>query len=595
MGYSSLVKENCNRKVTAEFMRSAEIVRSSKAARTFEIALSSESPVTRDSYVEVLSHDPQDIDMSRLNASAPFLVGHDQNDQVGVVEPGSARIGLDKILRCSVRMSRSKRAEEIWQDIQDGIRKSISVGYSVTSQLSSAADQASGLPIIRWAWTPFEASTVACPADLVAGVGRSMSRATETSTDDDVCKCPCGWSGDCNDTEGICPECGKNLNCDHAPRGISSATFYEILDNMKKQEPATTRLFGLTEMGAQQFSIVRAIRDTIATGHPCGFEKEMFDEGRKVFGSDITGQIFVPPDLLVGIGQRDPLMRDLTAASGQGSQFVSHQIVTPIIQLLRAKLVVGRAGGQFLGGLSGMVSIPRQTGPATPYVLTEQARVTPSTQSIDSVNLTPHRISAATAYSKQLFVQSSVDIEQFLRQDLAQVLAVQLDQFALCGPGGGSPLGVLSTTGVAAVNFGAAATFSKLLDFERALSNLNADVIGARLGWVTSPDTKIKWKQTPIVAGFPDFLWKGGSLRFPDSDGEIANGSPGYSTSNMPDRVIFANWQDLLLAMWGSIDITIDPYTSAPDGKVNVILNAYVDSAVRRPASFAASSDSGAQ
>ena len=71
---------------------------------------------------------------------------------IGVVEPGSAQIGFDKILRCTVRMSRSAQAEEIWQDILDGIRKSISVGYSVSSQLSSTYDKASGLPIIRWSW-----------------------------------------------------------------------------------------------------------------------------------------------------------------------------------------------------------------------------------------------------------------------------------------------------------------------------------------------------------------------------------------------------------------------------------------------------------
>ena len=69
--------------------------------RTVELSFSSELPVDRGSYDEVLSHDPADVDLSRLNAGHPVLLNHDTDSQVGVIE--SARIGADRKGRAAVR------------------------------------------------------------------------------------------------------------------------------------------------------------------------------------------------------------------------------------------------------------------------------------------------------------------------------------------------------------------------------------------------------------------------------------------------------------------------------------------------------------
>ena len=239
------------------------------------------------------------------------------------------------------------------------------------------------------------------------------------------------------------------------------------------------------------------------------------------------------------------------------------------------------------------MTLPRQTGAATASVLAEQATVTKSTQSIDSVSLTPHRIAAWTPYTIQLFKESSVDIEQFVRDDLMAILAVKFDQLAISGGGTTEPLGVLNS-GVSAVDFGGVtATWDKLLEFESNISTLNADVANGKIGWVMSSDVKVRWKAVPKIAGFPTYLLES-SLKFPDADGEAA-GFPVFSSTLIPaSRVILANWKDMLLAQWGGVDVTLDKYSSAQAGTVNVILNAFVDSAVRRAASFACSTGSGA-
>src|ERR1035437_8217191 len=441
-----------NRATSSGLTRRAQVIRGgvNKSNRTVEIALSSEFGVERGAYIEVLSHNASDVDLTHINGSAPFLLNHSTDCQIGVVEPGSARLGIDETLRCTVRLGTSQRAEEIWQDILDGIRAHISVGYSHTAELSTQRD-AQGREVVRFAWIPFEASSVALPADTTVGVGRSHNFSVNQ------------------------PE----------PKGISKREFeaelqklkYNRYNTMRTQEPARTKLFGLSEVDAAEFSIVRAIRDCIQGSGPTGFEREMLEEGRKQFPSMVEGQIFVPPDLLVGVNRNNPLFRDLNVTNaGQGGNFVQTTVQTPIVEILRNKMVCKRAGVQILAGLQGNIAIPRQTGAATAYSLAEQAALTKSTQVINQVTMTPHRVGAWNTYTKQLMLQSAVDVENFVRDDLMAVLAIKCDHMILQGIGGAEPLGIKQTTGIGSVTFGTRATWEKVIEFETSLALANADL-----------------------------------------------------------------------------------------------------------------------
>src|SRR5262249_31348336 len=97
-----------------------------KKARTVELSFSSEMPVDRGSYDEVLSHSPGDVDLSRLADGHPLLLNHDPGIQLGIVDD----VWIDgKKGRARVRFSKSAQAEEILQDVADGIRRHVSVGY----------------------------------------------------------------------------------------------------------------------------------------------------------------------------------------------------------------------------------------------------------------------------------------------------------------------------------------------------------------------------------------------------------------------------------------------------------------------------------
>ncbi len=171
------------------FYRSYAIDRAaiSDDSRSVELSFSSEQPVEQYSwsigrYVEILDHDPASVDLSRLNDGAALLMDHNGRDQVGVIEKSSI---ADKKGRATVRFSKSKRGEEIFQDVKDGIRKLISVGYRVTKWVTESIDnEVETMRAMRW--QPMEISIVSIPADVTVGIGRNQRNEPTGNTNNAV-------------------------------------------------------------------------------------------------------------------------------------------------------------------------------------------------------------------------------------------------------------------------------------------------------------------------------------------------------------------------------------------------------------------------
>ena len=138
--------------------------------RTVELSFSSEEPVERWFGMEILGHAPGECDLSRLNNSGAFLMDHNTRDQRGAIE--SAVIDKKKG-RAIIRLSSSERGEELWQDLKDGIRPHISVGYRILEIIHVKRDE-NGVDWYRATkWQPYEISSVSVPADTSVGLGRS--------------------------------------------------------------------------------------------------------------------------------------------------------------------------------------------------------------------------------------------------------------------------------------------------------------------------------------------------------------------------------------------------------------------------------------
>jgi hypothetical protein len=78
-------------------------------------------------------------------------------------------------------------------------------------------------------------------------------------------------------------------------------------------------------------------------------------------------------------------------------------------------------------------------------------------------------------------------------------------------------------------------------------------------------------------------------------DAAVSNAVPNTltkgSASGVCSAIAFGNWADMLIGMWGGLDIMLDPYTGAVSGTKRVVALQDVDVALRRVASFAAMKD----
>lgn len=156
-----------------DLQRSMTVSNVDAEKRTVELAFSSEIEVQRWFGFEILDHDTTSVRLDRLRDGGALLVDHDWSDQVGIVE--SVTIGADRRGRAVVRFGKGVRASEIFQDVVDGIRRHVSVGYRVlNAKLQETRDDGDVFRITDW--EPFEISFVSVPADHSVGVGRSAEK-----------------------------------------------------------------------------------------------------------------------------------------------------------------------------------------------------------------------------------------------------------------------------------------------------------------------------------------------------------------------------------------------------------------------------------
>lgn len=135
--------------------------------RSFTIPVSSEMPVTRWWGTEILEHSADAVALERMNDGAAVLLDHDPTKQVGVVERAMLE---DQRLHATIRFSRSALGEEVMQDVIDGIRRNVSIGYQIQDIHELGDEQYAATR-----WMPYEISLVSIPADNTVGFGRSDS------------------------------------------------------------------------------------------------------------------------------------------------------------------------------------------------------------------------------------------------------------------------------------------------------------------------------------------------------------------------------------------------------------------------------------
>jgi HK97 family phage major capsid protein len=564
--------------------RTATIESTTADDRTVRLAFASETPVERGWGTEILEISPAAIRAERLNGgSVPLLMDHDMTRQIGIVE--GWEIGDDKVARATVRFGRSALASEILTDVQDGIRRNISVGYQIHDI------KPDGQTMRATAWEPVEISIVSVPADASVGIGRAADLQDVSTTP--VQTPTVSLSRSITMSENLQNEIreaelarvreilaqgdkfayagGKELAQECVRAGKSLDEFRSaMMERLGKASPAPTAEIGLSDRETAKFSIVRAIQ-AMSTGNwkEAGFEQEVSRAVAKKLGRDPQG-IYIP---------YEALKRDLTVgtATAGGHTVATDLAADSFIEMLRNRMAVMAMGARSLTGLVGNVAIPRQTSGATSYWVAESGAPTEGAQAFDQVSLTPKTVGAFTDISRKLLLQSSIDVESFVRTDLAASLALAIDLAALNGSGASNqPTGIINTSGVGAVDLTSGISWADVVELESDVGAANADV--GSLGYMTTAALRGTMKTTLKSAGVSGYLWEG--------DNTI-NGYKAMVSNQVPaGKIVYGNWNDLIVGMWGALDITTDIYTGSTSGTVRVVALQDVDVAVRHAASF---------
>jgi HK97 family phage major capsid protein len=521
-----------------------------------------------------------------------------------------------------VRFGKSARAEEIFQDVKDGIRSNVSVGYMINKAIleETGGDDDDTYRVTDW--TPFEVSLVSVPADFSVGVGRSaeelqalnpiielqnqgQNKMSDTKIETvDVAGAEARGAANLQARMAEIISIGEqykatDLAAEYVRSGKSVDEFKSALLARQATKPMPTAEIGLTKEEAKQFSFVRALN---ALSNPADrkaqeaakFERECSDAYGSSLGRSAQG-FYVP----VEVQQRD---LNVTTTTAGGHTVATNLLAANFIDLLRNRMQVARMGAQFLTGLTGQIAIPRQTGGATAYWVAESGAPTESQQAFDQVAMSPKTVGAFTDISRKLLLQSSIDVESFVRSDLATVLALAIDSAAINGTGASNqPTGILATAGIGDVaggTNGLAPTWAHIVELWSDLAVANAD-FGA-LGILSNSKVHGKLMGTLKAAGVAGYI----AEQFPDAAGisnyggiraGVSNQVPSNltkgSSSGVCSALIAGNWNDLLIGQWGTLDLMVDPYTGSTSGTVRVVALQDVDIAVRHAESFSAMKD----
>ena len=591
---SDAIGEDADRKASPEIIHRANAMNAKvidEESRSVHIAVSSELPVERSFGKEILDHTDGSIDLEFLRSGrAPLLLDHDPEKQIGVIE--SVSLDGDRVLRSKVRFGRSALAQEVYQDVLDGIRGNVSVGYRVNKMERDMNDK--NAYRVK-SWSPMEVSVVSIPADPSVGVGRSTvapepepkiepSVKKDTIMSEvnlDAVRAEAAKAAADNAAEIV--KLGQRHNkADLAAAAIGAGKsidqFRGELLEIIGDKPLDNKEIGLNKKELREYSVVRAIRALAnptdrAAQEAARFELEASEAAARAYGTTAQG-VMVPADVLGNWGKRD-------LNTGDDNEIVATNLMaSDFIDVLRNSSSVMQAGARMMPGLVGNVAIPKKTAASSAgWISTEGGAASESEPTFGTVSLTPKTVGAFSDMTRQLILQSTPSIEALVRDDLTQALALAIDAGALKGTGlSGQPTGIYGTSGINADTFaGATPTWAEVVGLETLVAEDNA-LLG-NLSYIAPASLYGTLKTTAKASNQAIFAV--------DPDGTMNGYRTIVSNQATAGYLLFGNFSDCLIGMWGGLDLTVDPYTASTTGTVRVVALQSVDVAVRHAVSFA--------
>ena len=579
--------------------------------RTVVIGVSSEEPVQRRFGFEVLGHKEDEIDMDFMaSGRSPLLLDHDATKQIGVVE----EFAIDpenKRTVARVRFSKNRMADEVFEDVKDGIRQNISVGYQVNS-MHKEDEEREGVPVYRVnSWSPLEVSAVSVPADQSRLVG--FARAKETpkitinSNKDKI------MENVENNTPEVNPEELRkqfaleakqisDLGQQHGQAGLAKDAIAkgmrlnefqnELLKALESKPLDLPSDVDMKTEDKREYSLLKAIQES-ANGNLSGLEKEVSDEIAHQTGKSARG-FYMPTN--IGFGKRDQ-----TVGSNSGGGFLkgTDHLANEFIEAVYAKLVIGEAGARTLTGLKGDVAIPKLSASVTNSAfVAENSAPSEGSATFAQVTMSPKTLACFIDVSRKLMLQSDPSVEAVLREDIINTFARKIDEVAIEGGASNHPSGIIASVSNNIVGLGSngnAIAYTNIVELIKAVEEDNAIRNDASTKFLGNSKVTAKLRTTAKQSsGVEDnfILEPNNTMLGYDylSSSLVPSDLSKGSGSNL-SALIFGDFSQVLLGYYSGVDVVVDPYTGSSAGTTRLAFFQDMDVAIRDENAFAVCKD----
>ena len=272
----------------------------------------------------------------------------------------------------------------------------------------------------------------------------------------------------------------------------------------------------------------------------------------------------------------------VAGTNASGGYLVDDELRSLITVLVENTLALQNVPAYMVTGDA--VDFPGQDSKVTPTWKGEIVAADEDNPTFTQVSFTMKRLTIKSHVSRTVLIQSSPDVEAFVRNDIAIGIAKALDTSMFYGLGTTSSAdttGVKATTGIEAVTWTATNVYSNILTL---ISDIGVNNIPTRnLKWFGSWRFAHDCKRAQMMNAYSEKrVLMGGTI-----DGiPVEVSSQIVGTTALAQEAFLADWNEAALVLWQDLEIEVDPYTLLDTNQVRFVGQMLLDFNVLRPGAF---------
>lgn len=340
---------------------------------------------------------------------------------------------------------------------------------------------------------------------------------------------------------------GTQFLYDNSKTGVDFENFVKEQE-AKKSERQNANIGGL--QSKREYNLNQAIRGLMTNTR--GLETEISDELKKIYKPRGEKSILIPISMVSNRAYSGQ-------TAGNGGNLVETQLID-FIDPLRAKLVLAKAGINYLTDLQGQFKMPKMAAGAEPtYINNETTDASSTNANFSLVDLVKNTLADNFVVPRDAVLLPSYDVKALGLNDALARIARKIDKDCLQGT---TPVaGLLNIAGIEDVDFTGAATYAKMVGLKGTVDGKNALLNG--FSYITTTQAYYNMMTIPKSGTNNGFILENGMI----DNSQVLN------TTAMPiatgkHSIIAGDFSQAVLGTWGVLEIIEDPYSLSKRGAV---------------------------